>query len=61
VVAYYVLQPVLRSRGKITTAAQKLSDEEEFRENTVALLSGEPTGRLALRTLQDDTTGRGQR
>ena len=52
-VAYDVLQPVLRSRGKVTAAALELSQKESFRNETTDLFSGEPTGRLVLYRVQD--------
>jgi len=53
-VAYEVYDPVLRSRGKITTAAQELSEMEDFRAQARGLLAEEKAaGCLVLPTLQD--------
>ena len=44
---------VLRSRGGIQEKARQLYSGETFRENMMGLFQGEPSGRIALMTLQD--------
>src|SRR5262249_14103133 len=51
-VAFEVLQPALRSRGGITSAAQTLANDEGFRARIRALLDT-PTGRLDIPQLTD--------
>jgi hypothetical protein len=51
-VAFEVLDPALRSRGRIQTQARHLADDDEFRDRMRRLLAGEPAGRLLLPTLQ---------
>ena len=50
-VAFDVLEPALRSRGGITDRAKQKYAEEEFRMNMTSLFSGEPAGRLVIRSL----------
>ena len=52
-VAFDVLDPALRSRGAIQEKAKELYADETFYENMVAFFQGEPTGRLAIQTIQD--------
>ena len=52
-VAFDVLEPILRSRGGIQEKARQLYSDEVFRANMVSLFQGEPSGRIALMTLQD--------
>ena len=52
-VAFDVLEPILRSRGAIQEKSrQKYSDEAHW-ANMEALFQGEPSGRISLMTLQD--------
>lgn len=51
-VAFDVLEPALRSRGGITTAAKQLYEDVDFKARMTSLFSGEATGRLAISTLQ---------
>jgi len=54
VIAEEVLEPVLRSRGKVASNAERLAKEKDFRTEMVALFSrNEATGHLTLETLQD--------
>jgi hypothetical protein len=50
-VAFDVLEPALRSRGGITDRAKQLYKEQEFREQMIAVFSGEATGCLRIRSL----------
>ena len=52
-VAYEVLDPALRSRGKIRQQAKQVYAQEAFRRDMRALFTGDPAGRLRLLTLQD--------
>ena len=52
-VAFDVLEPILRSRGAIQEKARQLYSDETFRANMVALFQGEPSGKISLMTLQD--------
>jgi hypothetical protein len=53
-IAFDVLDPVLRSRGAGTARAkQTLEDAEDFREAVRSMFEGEPTGILPIPTLQD--------
>ncbi len=53
-VAFDILNPVLRSRVAGTARAQQVLEEnEDFREAMRSLFSSEPTGRLYIPTLQD--------
>ena len=52
-VAFDVLEPILRSRGAIQEKARQLHSDKVFRANMVALFQGEPSGRISLMTLQD--------
>jgi hypothetical protein len=51
VVAFDVLEPALRSRGGITDRAKQLYKKHEFREQMIAVFSGEATGCLRIRSL----------
>lgn len=50
-VAFDVLQPVLRSRGAVTDEASTLSKDERFSEPMRHLFQKQATGRLAIPTL----------
>ena len=50
-VAFDVLEPALRSRGGITDRAKQLYKEQEFREQMMAVFSGEAIGCLRIRSL----------
>jgi len=52
-VAFDVLQPVLRSRGAISERAKQLYAGEAFREKMRPLFLGEPTGKVVIPTVQD--------
>jgi hypothetical protein len=52
-VAFDVLEPILRSRGGIQEKARQRHFDEVFRANMLALFQGEPSGRISLMTLQD--------
>jgi hypothetical protein len=51
--AFDVLAPVLRSRGAPQEQAQKLYQDEEFRNKLRRLFQGEPSGSLSLPPLQE--------
>ena len=51
-VAYDVLEPVLRSRGGVTKRAKDLYRDDDFFEEMEALFRGEPAGMLVLPSLQ---------
>jgi hypothetical protein len=56
-VAFDILNPVLRSRVAGTASAKQILEEnEDFREAMRLLFSREPTGRLSIPTLQDALT-----
>jgi hypothetical protein len=50
-VAFDVLEPALRSRGGITDRAKQLYQDDAFREEMMAIFSGEATGCLRIRSL----------
>ena len=52
-VAFDFFKPTLRSRGNISKAAQKLYNDNEFKEKIKNLLEGNPEGNLIVPTLQD--------
>jgi hypothetical protein len=52
-VAFTVLDPVLRSRGNITKPAKELSEQAQFRDRMTALFKAQPAGNLLLLSLQD--------
>lgn len=52
-VAFDVLQPVLRSRGAISDRAKQLHSDGAFREKMRLLFLSEPKGRVIVPTLQD--------
>ena len=52
-VAFEILNPILRSRGAIQEKARQLYADETFRKGMEALFQGEPSGKIALMTLQD--------
>jgi len=52
-VAFDVLDPALRSRGKIQDKAKQWYKNQEFYEKMRLLLTSEPSGRLVIPTLQD--------
>jgi hypothetical protein len=51
-VAFDVLDPVLRSRGTIPEQAKQLYNDERFNDEMRALLGGEPSGCLLIPTFQ---------
>jgi hypothetical protein len=51
-VAFDVLEPVLRSRGAITERARLLYADAAFHEQMRAMFEGAPTGVLTIHTLQ---------
>lgn len=52
-IAFDVIEPILRSRGAVEGRARVLAADETFAGPMRALFGGEPTGRLAIPTLQD--------
>ena len=52
-VAFDILNPILRSRGAIQEKARHLYSDETFRSSMEALFQGEPSGQVSLMTLQD--------
>lgn len=52
-VAFDVLDPVLRSRGKTSKQAKQLYADENFRKKMRSFLLGNPTGCLIIPTLQN--------
>jgi hypothetical protein len=52
-VAFDVLEPILRSRGAIQEKSRQLHSDEAFRVRMKVLFEGEPSGRIALMTLQE--------
>jgi len=52
-VAFDVLDPVLRSRGAMPDRVKQLYGDKDFREKMRSMFLGEPTGRLVIPTLQD--------
>jgi hypothetical protein len=51
-VAFDVLEPVLRSRGAVTERARLLYADTSFQEQMQAMFRGAPTGVLTIHTLQ---------
>ena len=51
-VAFDVLDPALKSRGAAQQRATELYADETFYEKMRSIFSGEPVGRLAIRTLE---------
>jgi uncharacterized small protein (DUF1192 family) len=49
-IAFDLLEPVMRSRGGITESAKRRAADDEFREEMTALFLGSPAGRLELLT-----------
>lgn len=52
-VAFEVLQPSLKSRGRTKKESRQLYEDVEFREKMRAFFTSEPTGHLLILTLQD--------
>lgn len=52
-VAFDVLEPILRSRGAIQEKSRQLHSDETFRVKMESIFQGEPSGRISLMTLQD--------
>ena len=52
-IAFEELNPDLRSRGNITTAASELSAKPSFRDQMKTLFQSEPTGTIVIPTLKD--------
>jgi hypothetical protein len=52
-VAFDVLEPVLRGRGTITDRAKKLYDSEPFYRRTLVLFKEEAAGRLVIHSASD--------
>jgi hypothetical protein len=52
-IAFDVLEPVLRSRGARNLIAEGLAREEQFCQRMKSRFAGEPDGRLTLPNLQD--------
>jgi hypothetical protein len=50
-IAFDALEPVLRSRGAVREAARALADDDAFRTRMHRLLTAEPSGRLAVPSL----------
>lgn len=52
-VAFDILNPILRSRGAIQDKARQLYSDEAFRKEMETLFQGKPAGQIALMTLQE--------
>lgn len=52
-IAFDILDPALRSRGKIQKKARQIAADPAFEVPVRALFTGPPTGRLVVPTLQD--------
>ena len=52
-IAFDVLQPVLRSRGKSSEKSKKHFKDPDFQERFTRFFEGEPTGRLVLPSMAD--------
>ena len=52
-IAFEVLDPALRSRGRISDAARQLADKPTFSQPTKTLFLGPPTGKVQVPTLVD--------
>ena len=52
-VAFDVLQPALRSRGRDDSAGREVMAQASFRESMVALLKGQPSGAVDFLSLSD--------
>jgi hypothetical protein len=52
-IAFDILEPILRSRGAVDGRAGVLAADEAFAAPMQALFGGEPTGRLVIPTLAD--------
>ena len=52
-VAFDILNPILRSRGAIQEKARRLHSDETFWASMEGLFQGEPSGQIELMTLQD--------
>jgi hypothetical protein len=52
-VAFDILNPILRSRGAIQEKARQLYSDETFQAGMWDIFQGEPSGQIALKTLQD--------
>ena len=52
-VAFDILQPCLRSRGRIQAGARNLYAQESFQAEMRVLFAGEPAGRLVIPTLRE--------
>jgi hypothetical protein len=52
-VAFDVLEPILRSRGAIQEKSRQLHSDEAFRVKMESIFQGEQSGRISLVTLQD--------
>ena len=52
-VAFEELEPTLRSRGRITSEAEALAEDDEFTEEVRAMLDEEPTGTVEVPTLSE--------
>ena len=52
-VAFEVLNPALRSRGRVQGQARQLADDAAFADRMRTLFGGPPAGRLVVPTLQD--------
>jgi hypothetical protein len=50
-VAFDLLDPVLRSRGGVSTSARGLAENQDFRQSMTRLFEGEPAGEFVPRTL----------
>ena len=52
-IASELLNPTLRTRGKLDNAAEKMTRNNRFRKGMELLFSGEPTGTIQFPTLSD--------
>jgi hypothetical protein len=52
-VAFEILNPILRSRGAVQEKARQLYSDETFRKNMAEIFQSEPSGKIALMTVKD--------
>jgi hypothetical protein len=53
IVAFRVLDPVLRSRQQVSPPVEYVANRDDFRQEIEKVLSGPPTGRLEIPTYED--------
>ncbi|MEK9985238.1 MAG: hypothetical protein VW879_10890, partial [Opitutae bacterium] len=52
-IAFEILNPVMRSRGKVQEAARELSLVDQFKDEIEQLIENGPTGTLQIPSMQD--------